>query len=839
MASNVISTTIRLLGQLDPSVQSAMNAAENAAGSTGKKIGAAMVAGLAVIGVAVAATVKEITDIGDQYQQASGQIAAATGATGEKLTGLQDIMKNVYGDNFGEDMNDVANAISNVNQQMSGLSDIQLENVTEQAFMLRDTFEYDIPESVRAANAITKQFGTDAEYAMNLIATGAQNGLDYSGELLDTISEYSSQFAKIGFSADDMFQILQTGADTGAWNLDKIGDAVKEMSIRVVDGSDTTVGAFSSIGLNADEMAQKFVVGGESARNAFFETVSALANMDDKVQQNIAGVGIFGTMWEDLGPDVVLQLASIGDEAYTTGDAFEQINNIKYDNLSSALEGIKRKVDVALLPLGEKLASAGIKGLSKLSVIIEQASPYIEQFADVFSKKIGGAIGWLVPYVMPIFNTLTSGAQKFIPYATNVVNALAPVVDMLKPVIEALLPAVNNYLGSFVSIASTAAGIVSGALTAAIQFIVPYLQDVVNFAIDIIDKFSSFDSVVATIEQFAPAITGIATAIGIYMIATQGAAIATQAVAIATQAATIAQTIHNGVMALGTTVAGGFAAAMAAVNWPLLAIAATIGAVIAIGVALYQNWDWVQQKASELTAWLSAKWEEIKINVGSFIESIKASFSNGFSTLVSIVKAPFDKILGFINNIKGAVGDLIGKITGAKSEAATITVPKYAMGGTVTVPHLALVGDAPETIVPHGNTVHNQALLMEAAKGVFGSNIPEIESTSKIIDFPKIQDSFSSVSQMQQYKDNIISLPEIQLPEIQQYETLDDELQTPEDDFEYIDIGGSGGDTYNFNVVINIDGGSENIKNDMIEAEQEFERRIEQYLERKKRRQFA
>ena len=812
MASEVISTTIKLLGQLDPSVQKAMGAAEKAAGSTGKKISAAMVAGFTAVSAAAVAVVKQIADIGDQYQQASGQIAAATGATGEELAGLQDVMKNVYGNNFGEDMNDVANAISNINQQMSGLNGAQLENVTEQAFMLRDTFEYDIPESIRAANAITNQFGTDAEYAMNLIATGAQNGLDYSGELLDTISEYSVQFAKVGFSADDMFKILQTGADTGAWNLDKVGDAIKEMSVRVVDGSETTAVAFGDMGLDAEEMAAKFAAGGDTARDAFFETVSALANMDDKVQQNIAGVGLFGTMWEDLGADVVLQLANITDKAYASKNAFEQINNLKYNNLSSALEGVARKVDIALLPIGEKLAGNASKALGELSGIIEQVTPYIEQFTDVFSEKISGVIEWLEPYVMPIFDTMISGIQTFIPYIMNIVNALAPIIEMLKPVVEALLPAINNYLGFFISVASTVASIVSGALTTAIQFITPYLQDIVNIVVDIINKFSSFYATASNILNNLPTIVS--------------------------------------------------------------------NAITAISNFFINGWNWVmtttQEIISSIATWLSIKWGEIKTGASEFIEGIKASFSNGFSTLVSIVKAPFDKILGFINNIKGAVGDLIGKITGAKSEAATITVPAHATGGTFTVPHLAVIGDAPETIVPHGNTAHNQALLMEAAKGVFGSNIPEITSMqSKIIDFPKIQDSFTSVPQIQQYQDNVISLPEIklpeiqqyqekviplpevqlpeiqqyqekviplpevQLPEIQQYEALDDELETPEDDFEYIDIGGSSGDTYSFNVEININGGSGDIKNDVIEAEQEFERRIEQYLERKKRRQFA
>lgn len=47
------------------------------------------------------------------------------------------------------------------------------------------------------------------------------------------------------------------GYDAGSWNLDKIGDAVKELNIRLVDGSDTTKAGLEAIGMNADEVAKK------------------------------------------------------------------------------------------------------------------------------------------------------------------------------------------------------------------------------------------------------------------------------------------------------------------------------------------------------------------------------------------------------------------------------------------------------------------------------------------------------------------------------------------------------------------------------------------------------
>lgn len=163
------------------------------------------------------------------------------------------------------------------------------------------------------------------------------------------------QFAKVGLDADDMFKIFQKGAESGAFNLDKVGDAVKEMAIRVVDGSDTTRQGFEAIGLNADEMSAKFAAGGESAKEAFNQTVDALAAMEDPLAQNQAGVALFGTMWEDLGADAVTALAEVEDGAYDTGEAMKSIKNIKYDDIGSVFEGLKRSLEVLIIPLGEQL----------------------------------------------------------------------------------------------------------------------------------------------------------------------------------------------------------------------------------------------------------------------------------------------------------------------------------------------------------------------------------------------------------------------------------------------------------------------------------------------------
>ena len=264
---------------------------KNGVGAAAKLSVAAIAGVTAAIGAASGAAI----NFGVDYKQASNQLQAETGGTKEEMAGLSEAMKEVYADNFGESLDDVARSMAEVKRQIGemggGTEGIKI--MTEDAIALQDIFEYGVAESVRSANTMMTIFGIDGEQAFNLIAQGAQRGLDYSDELIDSINEYSVQFNKVGLDAEDMFNIFESGMKNGAWNLDKIGDAVKEMSIRVIDGSDTTADGFKRIGLNAAEMSKKFAAGGDSAKEAFYQVIKGLRECKDPLSQNTAGVQIF------------------------------------------------------------------------------------------------------------------------------------------------------------------------------------------------------------------------------------------------------------------------------------------------------------------------------------------------------------------------------------------------------------------------------------------------------------------------------------------------------------------------------------------------------------------
>lgn len=449
------------LGNVGGGLKSAFSDAANESiplvGKVGELTAGLSGSAVAAIGVGAAAVGVGALAVGtaNDISGAMNDFIAITGKGTEETERYQAVMEDIYANNYGESFSDIGQAMAEVTKQLGDMDDASLQNVTESAFALRDTFGYDIPESTRAAKAMVDNFGVSGEEAMNLIASGAQNGLDYSGELLDSISEYSVQFDKMGLGAEDMFAIFQKGAESGAFNLDKVGDAVKEMSIRVVDGSDTTKQGFELLGLNADEMAQKFAAGGDTAKEAFNETLDALAAMEDPIAQNTAGVDLIGTMWEDLGPEAVTALAGIEEGAYKTSDAMEQIKDVKYDDLGSMFEELKRNVEVLLIPLGEAL-------LPVLSTLIDSVLP-------ILTGLLGPLISLFAELLTPILNLIQQALQPLMDaFLFLMDNVISPFISLVTGL---LVPAFSGALDGMLKTAKNNIGNITNIFRNIIDFI--------------------------------------------------------------------------------------------------------------------------------------------------------------------------------------------------------------------------------------------------------------------------------------------------------------------------------------------------------------------------------
>lgn len=499
MAKNkMLQAVVSLAGTIDPSLGKALDDVTGKLENVNWKavaVGGA-VGGIAVAtGKAVVEAGKYLADLGNEYNTAINQLSAATGATGDELDALGESVKNIYAQGLGDDFADVADGLA-ATQQASDLTGEALERATAAGFNLRDVFDYDVSESARAASALMKNFGIDAEEAYGLIAVGAQNGADKNGDLLDTLNEYSPQFAALGLSADQFIGTLVEGADAGLFSIDKVGDAVKEFNIRAKDGSDTSREAFESLGLNADQMFAAFAAGGDTAEAAFFDTVEALNSMDDPLARNAAGVALFGTQFEDLEAGVLPVLASIETAAYDGAAALQQINDVKYNDLGSAFEAIKRSAEVSLLPMASMIANTLTALAPILRETFEAIAPVITETLNAcmpFVQQFLMGMGQALQTVLPMVSQLAAG---LLPLLSQLISAfLPPLLELaqqllppLMQIVQAILPPIVSILTSILPMLTQIISTILPVLTSLISALLPVITPLLEVALQIVNS---------------------------------------------------------------------------------------------------------------------------------------------------------------------------------------------------------------------------------------------------------------------------------------------------------------------------------------------------------------
>ena len=337
-------------------------------------------AAAAAVGAGFVAAATYATKFETDCDKALNTVITQTGAADGEVEGLETTLLNIYKNNFGEDINDIALAMSQVKQQ-TGQADKELQDTTQTAILMRDTFDLDVTEGIRGVNSMMKQFGISAEEAYNLIAQGAQKGLNQNGDLADQMAEYSVYYADLGISAEEAFNMMANGAKNGTFQIDYLNDAVKEFGIRVKDG--TAEDSFKQLGLDAEDLQKKFAAGGEGAREAFDIVNNALFSCKDEVQRNILGVAMYGTKWEDLGEDAVRSLVNTQGEISATNDALGEINKNKYNDIGNQIAELGRNLQADLVkPIGEELAPV-------ISEVVQEVKSKVPQAREIVISTIG------------------------------------------------------------------------------------------------------------------------------------------------------------------------------------------------------------------------------------------------------------------------------------------------------------------------------------------------------------------------------------------------------------------------------------------------------------------
>lgn len=433
-------------------------------GEFGNTAKVAVVGGMVAVGAAIVGVGAAAINLGDDYQKASNTLQTQTGATAEEMDILNQAMTNVYGNNFGESMQDVAESMAMVQTYLKGTGE-DVQKVTENAFAFKDTFGVEVPESIRAVKAMMSQFGITSEEAFNLMAQGQQEGLNFSDELIDSIAEYSVKFGDAGFSAEQMFEVMKAGVDGGAFALDQIGDAVKEMTIILTDGSANE--ALTSLGLNADEVARNIASGGEGTTKVFNDIFNAVSSIEDPLEKQNMLITLFGTLTEDLGGEATLAMMNLGNTFDKTKNTMEQINKVKYNTPLEAIAGLGRQLETSvLLPIAQNVMPALNDMVAKLQETF--ANSNVQAGMQSLSDGISNiAIGFadFVAYILP---GLLTGLGWIMENASAIAIGIISIGTAIKTleVASTVMKLANSFKTTQLAISGVAsAGSIAGGAT--------------------------------------------------------------------------------------------------------------------------------------------------------------------------------------------------------------------------------------------------------------------------------------------------------------------------------------------------------------------------------------
>ena len=419
-------------------------------------------------------------------QKALNSLQAQTGLTAEEMTKYKDVLEDVYKGNFGESQEEVANVLALIKQTTNETNPSKLKDMTENLFTLRDTYDYDFVETLRAVNMLMEQFGITGEEAFNLIAQGSQKGLNKNGDLLDTINEYSVHYKQLGYDANEFFNSLENGSKAGTFSIDKLGDTMKEFGIRSKDTTSSTQEGFALLGYGAkasaediqkakDEVAklEKNLYYAKEEQKGFNDSTSELTKQKnaDKIEQysealktakeNLANLESAGKGTKGSIEDLQARFAKGGDSAKSATSEvlkalFEMDDKVKQNQAGVDLFGT----------MWEDLGIDGVKALMKVNGSADKTEKTMKKIKDIKYDDVESdwaSLGRTVQtdVINPIGKSLFPEVKKLCKFASKHTDDIIPTLKIVGSLVggiwvekktTAVVSGVQSLIGAYKSL---------------------------------------------------------------------------------------------------------------------------------------------------------------------------------------------------------------------------------------------------------------------------------------------------------------------------------------------------------------------------------------------------
>lgn len=645
----------------------------------------------------------KIQDIGtkamDAYSETENAVTkvnAYFGETGQAAEESANVIKSVYSDGVGESMDSVADAVLMVKKNLGDLSETDLTNLTQQAITLDELYGIDMNETLRGVNSLMQQYGLTAQEAMDYIVVGTQNGLDKTNELGDNLSEYAGKFSQAGYSASEYFQLLDNGLKNGAYNLDKVNDAINEVTTRLVDGTiGESIGSFST---KTQELFTSWQNGGATQKQVIDSIVADIGNCTNQQEAlNLAALA-FGTMAEDGNLKFITSLTSVG----STYDSVKGSAQGMFDATTTPMQQMEsntRKLQQALVPLGEKLAELANAILPPLVSVITTIGGWFERLPGpvqnfvIILGALLAAFTALTPVIAAISVAMGALNISMLPIIA-VIAAVAAAIAGIIAIIQNW-GAITQWFGELWNTICTGIGAMVDSLKAWFSNLWTHLQsvwegicNVVQTAVMLLGSIiqGAIDIITLPFQMIWENCKGIVSSVweGIKSV-------------VSSAIHAVSSTISSVMGAIKNVISTVWNAISSKVSSVLNAIKTTVSTIFnAVKSVASSVWNGIKSVISSVVDGIKSKVSSVFNGVKSTVTSI---FNGIKSTAASVWNGIKDAIIKPVEAAKNAVKGIIDKITGffsgMKLELPKIKLPHFKISGKLSlsppsVPHLSI-----------------------------------------------------------------------------------------------------------------------------------------------------
>lgn len=684
---------VSMEGQVAPSFKKSIKVANASVDGFGKKLKSAgktiskgVVAGITAASVAVGSLSGIAANNAASLQKEMSNVATLLDGTAAQVDSrIGELQKGIIqvSNSTGLDTSDLTDGlyqvISAVGDTEDSISNLKIAAKAATAGNATTT------DSINLLTAVTKGYGDTSKKAFkkasDLAFQTVKLGQTSFPELAANIGKVTPLASALCVSQEELFGAAATltGVTGGTA---EVMTQMKAVLSGLMSPSEDMADSLKKIGYSTGSAAIESL-GLQGTLNALGKTVGGdnqkLAKLFSSVEAQTAILSLAGSQANNF----TNKTKAMYDATGATSKAFDaQTNNIDHTiaSIKNLGKNFLTQIGTVALPEVENLAS---DALPMIAESLENIAPEVSNMVSAFATNT-------LPLTVDLLPAIVSGINELLPSISSITDTAVPLITTImteaSPIVESVLPACANGLSSvfgFISenigtIEALAAGIAAGAVA-----------------------YNLINAGMAAYDVIAPIYTAMST----------GAGISTTALGVAINS----------------------------VCWPIVAVVAGIGALVAAVVLVIKNFDTVKSVAASLGTALVA--------VGNTIRSF---FVACFSSVVGAIKQPFNSVIAMVNTIVEKINGLNLNIPdwvpilGGQNFAINLPVlPMLAKGGFTAGPSIA-GEDGEEAVISFQKSVRRENInyWMNAGERLG-------------IDFDKAYDTFGSSDSL--YKSNIVN----------------------------------------------------------------------------------